>query len=162
MLAYSPIDPSALLLVIVANSTPALLTMLLGDRWARAIDAGLNLPDGRPVFGPHKTWRGLAGGILAAGSAGMLLSVGFATGAAFGLLALLGDLLSSFLKRRLGRSSGQSTPILDQAPEALLPMLVLQDHLALGASAMLGTTAVFTLLDIIAAKVLDSRRTPSR
>ncbi|HEX9773570.1 MAG TPA: CDP-archaeol synthase, partial [Steroidobacteraceae bacterium] len=120
------------------------------------------LPDGRPIFGSHKTWRGLIGGTLAGGATGALLSAGFATGAVFGLLALTGDLLSSFIKRRLARPSGRDTPLLDQLPETLLPMLLLHDRLSLGAGAILGTAALFTLLDLVAAKVFTFRRAPSR
>ena len=156
------LDLSALILVAVANSTPVLLSMLLRNRWAYPVDGGRTLPDGRPLFGSHKTWRGLIGGTLAGGAAGSLLSEGFATGAAFGLLALIGDLLSAFVKRRLALESGRSMPLLDQLPEAMLPMLLLQDRLSLGTGAILGTAALFTLLDLVAAKVFTFRREPSR
>jgi predicted MPP superfamily phosphohydrolase len=48
------------------------------------------------------------------------------------LLAMLGDLLSSFIKRRLALDSGQSVVVLDQLFESLLPTLYLSIALDLG------------------------------
>lgn len=158
----SLINLEALLLLAAANSAPVLLSMLLGDRWAASIDGGRHLRDGRPVFGPHKTWRGLLGGTAAAGVTGALLSAGFVTGAAFGLLALIGDLLSSFIKRRLGYQSGRDSPVIDQLPEALLPLLVLHGRMGVGLAAGGGTLGTFILLGVAAAKVFTYRRTPGR
>ncbi len=155
------LDLTALALLVTANSTPVLLSMVLGRRWAQPIDGGLKLPDGRPLLGSHKTWRGLIGGTAAAGIVGAVLSVGFAAGAAFGLLALLGDLVSSFIKRRMGRASGRDTPFLDQLPEALLPMIVLHDRLDLTLHAIAGTAVVFMVLDLLATGLLGSRKAPS-
>jgi len=91
--------------------------------------------------------------MVAAGAAGMSVSVGFTTGAAFGALALTGDLLSSFVKRRLARASGHWMPLIDQIPESLLPMLVLQHPLGLEGGSIFATIAVFTLLDMVASKL---------
>ncbi len=156
------IDARALLLVIAANSAPVLSAWLLHRRFDRPIDAGVTLPDGRALFGAHKTWRGLIAGTLAAALTGALLRVGVLTGAAFGLLTLLGDLLSSFLKRRLGQASGRSAPLIDQLPEALLPMLVLAAPLGLSVAEICGTVIAFTVLDLLAAAVLDRGRLPNR
>lgn len=71
---------------------------------------------------------------------------------AFGTLALIGDLCSSFLKRRLGRPSGSWTPLLDQLPEALLPMLVLRVPMGLDTAAIAGTAALFMAFDLMVAK----------
>ena len=97
------------------------------------IDFGKKAKDGRPILGAGKTWRGLIGGTL----------TGMALGAIFNVLALyvldkpewafaedwptalfilfllafgsmFGDLLGSFLKRRLGREKGSKFPIMDQ------------------------------------------------
>jgi CDP-2,3-bis-(O-geranylgeranyl)-sn-glycerol synthase len=139
----------ALLMLIAANSTPVIIARALGNRYAAPIDANRSLRDGRPLFGPHKTWRGVISGTLAASLTGALLGTGFMAGAAFGAIALAGDLLSSFLKRRLGCRSGRSLPLLDQLPEALLPMLVLRGPMGLDATAIVGTAVVFSLLDAL-------------
>lgn len=149
------IDVPALLLIIAANSAPVLGARLLRRRFNQPVDAGMVLPDGRALFGAHKTWRGLAAGTLAAAFLGALLSVGALTGAAFGLLTLLGDLLSSFLKRRLGQPSGRSVPLIDQLPEALLPVLALRVPFGLDAVQICGTVLVFTALDLLASRLAN-------
>jgi len=149
----------ALALLIVANSTPVVLSRMLGGHFAGPIDGGLRLPDGTEVLGAHKTWRGMAGGAIAAGALGTLLGWGFITSAGFGALALVGDLLSSFLKRRFGCGAGRSMPLLDQLPEALLPMLVLRGRIGLTTASIVGTAAVFTALALAAAWVSTRNRT---
>ena len=139
-------------MLVLANSTPVILASILGKRYSAAIDANTVLRDGRPLFGSHKTWRGLLGGTLMSGVAGSFLSPGFVTGAAFGALALTGDLCASFLKRRLHRASGRWTPLIDQLPEALLPLILLRDRMGLDTAAIAGTAAVFTALDLIFAR----------
>lgn len=105
---------------------------LLGERCNRPIDGGWRLPDGRPLLGASKTWRGLVIGVALAAIVGAGLGFGPVFGALFGAASLAGDLLSSFLKRRLGiASSGRATG-LDQIPEALLPLLYARAALDLG------------------------------
>jgi CDP-2,3-bis-(O-geranylgeranyl)-sn-glycerol synthase len=101
--------------------------------------------DGRRILGPSKTWSGFWFGtlfalpiglfqawlilqappslaivpqfaptVLAAVPVVLLLSGG----------AMTGDALGSFIKRRLGRTSGQRTLLLDQMPFVLLPIAV--------------------------------------
>ena len=147
------VDFRSLFLLVAANTAPVLLARALPGRLAYPIDANRILRDGQPLFGSHKTWRGLIAGTLAASAAGISVSVGFATGAAFGALALTGDLLSSFVKRRLARASGHWTPLIDQIPESLLPLLILQHQLGLEGGSLFGTVAVFTLLDMVASKL---------
>jgi len=143
----------ALVLLIVANSTPVILSRTLGGHVAAPIDGGLRLQDGTAVLGAHKTWRGMVGGSLAAGVAGTLLGWGFIRSATFGALALLGDLLSSFVKRRFGLTAGRWMPLLDQLPEALLPMLVLRSRVDLTVGSIVGTAAAFTVIALAAAWV---------
>jgi CDP-2,3-bis-(O-geranylgeranyl)-sn-glycerol synthase len=146
------IDFPVLLMLIAANSAPVFAAQFLGRQLSAPIDGNRSMPDGRPILGSHKTWRGLVTGTLAAGLVGLLVARGFLIGALFGALALTGDLLSSFIKRRSGRTSGESVPLLDQLPEALLPMLALQGALGLGMGAIVGTTLVFAALDVSTAR----------
>lgn len=95
------------------------------------IDFGRSLRDGHRVFGDGKTWRGLAGGIVAGIVIGLLLhlagsavlpalSFGATLGAATTAIvllaagALLGDLAGAFVKRRLGKPRGAPVLGLDQ------------------------------------------------
>lgn len=127
------------LLLGAANSAPPLAALLLQGRCPWPVDLGLTLTDGRRLFGTHKTWRGLVAGTLAGGLAGVVLGFGAGTGLVAGALALVGDLLSSFLKRRLGRASGQDVPGLDQFFEAALPLALLHAQgIVSGAAALWG------------------------
>jgi CDP-2,3-bis-(O-geranylgeranyl)-sn-glycerol synthase len=136
-----------LLLLSAANMAPILARRLLGSRAGWPIDGGLRFVDGRPLLGASKTWRGLALGTLAAALLAPLFGYSMEVGATLGLLSLVGDALSSFLKRRLGvPSSGQVFGI-DQVPEALLPLLVLRDSLGLPWLTVLGVTLAFLLLE---------------
>lgn len=64
---------------------------------------------------------------------------------------MLGDALSSFVKRRIGiASSGRATG-LDQIPEALLPLLAVYTTLGLTYLEVVSITLAFFLLEIPAA-----------
>ena len=78
---------------------------------------------GNPLFGKGKTVSGFLGGVLAGSAAGLILSffgsaaqfnMNFATGFIIALGAMSGDLVGSFIKRRLGVKRGESFLLLDQ------------------------------------------------
>jgi RimJ/RimL family protein N-acetyltransferase len=150
--AAALVDPGAFLLLTAANATPVVVARLLGRRLAAPIDALFRSRQARPVFGAHKTWRGLASGMGACAAAGALLPCGAWIGLSFGLLALTGDLASSFVKRRLRWREGHEVPFLDQLPESLLPLCVLAGPLELSAASIAGTAALFMLLDLLTAR----------
>lgn len=138
----------ALLLLIVANATPVVATMLLGNRLAAPLDLGATLRDGTRVLGDHKTWRGVVVGVVACAIAAHLLGLTFTVGVEFGALSLLADTAASFVKRRLRLAAGTEVPGLDQLPESLLPLWALSTPLGIGLSDCLLVTAVFLVLDI--------------
>jgi CDP-2,3-bis-(O-geranylgeranyl)-sn-glycerol synthase len=97
----------------------------------RPIDLGKNFFDGNPVLGGHKTFRGFLAGIIVGTLVGLVQTViyeqvlfqyeygyqfqySILLGFALSLGALNGDLIESFIKRRLNRSPGKSLPIADQ------------------------------------------------
>jgi CDP-2,3-bis-(O-geranylgeranyl)-sn-glycerol synthase len=142
-----------LLLIVVANSAAWAAAQLIGARWATPLDCGITLRDGSRLLGDHKTWRGLTAASIACGVAAQLLGLGFRLGAAFGALALLGDALSSFAKRRLRLSPGAEVPGLDQIPEAILPLIILQQYVGVGLVDSLIVTTLFAALDISATRL---------
>ena len=146
--AGTVIDPGALLLLVAANATPVVVARLFGAHLDTPIDAAFGRSESAPLFGAHKTWRGIVAGILACTAIGALLPCGAWVGAGFGALALAGDLGSSYVKRRMHQSAGHPAPLLDQLPESLLPLILLGDRLALTGLSMLGTAVLFTLLDM--------------
>jgi CDP-diglyceride synthetase len=146
----------ALLLVIVANLAPWAAGRLLPRRWRAPLDGGAALADGNRLLGDHKTWRGLAAGILACALVARLLRQPLLLGAAFGALALAADAASSFLKRRLRLRPGTEIPGLDQLPEALIPLLVLARPLGLHFIDAIAVAVIFTFLDLAALRLRHS------
>lgn len=124
-------DLILLLLLLIANGSPILARHALRDRLAAPVDGGHTLADRRRLFGPAKTWRGVVAAVLATTLAATLLGPSWSIGALIGLFAMLGDLLSSFVKRRLGIPAGGMAAGLDHLPESLLPLLVCQPLLGL-------------------------------
>lgn len=142
-----------LLLLTVANNAPIAAKLLLGSRWNFPIDGGLLFVDKRPLLGSSKTWRGLLSAVLWAALLAPVLGFSAATGALAGGLAMAGDALGSFIKRRLGVPTSGRAFGLDQLPEALLPLVVLQDTLQLSWLLIAGVALAFLLLETPAARL---------
>jgi len=127
----------------IANAAP----VVLGG--GRAIDGGRRFIDGRRIFGAGKTVRGFLAGLAAGTLVGMLQ--GIATGSlshylVLGFLlalgALMGDLLGSFIKRRLGIKRGSAAPGLDQLSFVVVALL------AASPLALLGWEKILTIIII--------------
>lgn len=143
-----------LVLLAVANGTPVIAKRLLGQRLAWPLDGGLRLWDGRPLFGPSKTWRGILLALLATGLAAPLLGLSWPLGVLIGALAMAGDLLSSFLKRRLGRPASSRAFGLDQIPESLLPLIAGCYVLDLGWTDVALGTILFVIGEVVLSRWL--------
>ena len=143
-----------LFLLVLANGAPVGAKLLLGDRLAAPLDFGIRLADGNPLFGTSKTMRGIVGAIMATALAGVILGLGWQTGALFGALAMAGDLLSSFTKRRLGRPSSSRATGIDQIPEALLPLFLCRAALGLSLADIAIGAAAFMLGEIYGSRIL--------
>jgi CDP-2,3-bis-(O-geranylgeranyl)-sn-glycerol synthase len=85
------------------------------------LDFGRNFPDGRPVFGKNKTFRGFFSGLAVGAVAGLAETAVFgfqSFPALLGVLlsfgALMGDLMGAFLKRRIDLAPGELLPVIDQ------------------------------------------------
>jgi CDP-2,3-bis-(O-geranylgeranyl)-sn-glycerol synthase len=93
------------------------------------LDFGMTFFDGKPFFGSHKTFRGFLAGIIVGTLAGLVQTILFENflfryspkfqytvflGFMLSLGALTGDLIESFVKRRLNLSPGASMPVADQ------------------------------------------------
>ena len=111
---------------IFAAKIPAL------KKFDAPIDGGKQI-GGQDIFGSHKTWRGFVAGIIVSTTilfiqqllmmqteAFSFVEIDYAAlpvlllGPAFAIGALGGDLLESFLKRRIGIASGKSWLFFDQ------------------------------------------------
>ncbi len=133
---------TALLLLLppyIANGSPPVITKILRKQ-CLPIDLGKNFIDNKRVFGDGKTYEGFIGGILAGYSISLLvykfvLYLAPPNVVAFlrkltpvdifllCVLALLGDLLGAFIKRRLGLPRGAPAPLLDQLDFIVFPFL---------------------------------------
>ena len=131
-----------LVLLAVANGTPVIVKRVFGARADHAIDCGMRLADGRFMFGPSKTIRGVISSVIATALMAAAVGLTVHAGAVIALGAMGGDLASSFVKRRLGLEPSSKATGLDQIPEALLPCLLLSAILPLTA----GDIAVIVLL----------------
>lgn len=143
-----------LLLIIVANGAPIVLRALLKNRFDTAIDFGYRLAGNSPLFGKSKTWRGFTGSVVITSIGAVLLGYSMATGALIAVYAILGDLFSSFIKRRLGLAPSSMAPLLDQVPESLLPALMLKDSFGLDTKDIMILVSVFIVAELILSKVL--------
>lgn len=118
-----------LFLLLLANATPVLARELLQHRFDRPLDGGLRFIDGEPLLGPSKTARGVLLSIPVTALGAHLLGLDWHIGALAAALSMAGDLLSSFIKRRMKVPSSGSVPGLDQIPESLFPALACQSAL---------------------------------
>ncbi|AGA90056.1 Putative integral membrane protein DUF46 [Thioflavicoccus mobilis 8321] len=141
-------------LIIVANGAPILLDNILGPRLRRPVDGGRVLRDGRRLLGGSVTVRGVVAAVALPAGLAPLLSQGVAVGVVIGLLAMVGDAASSWIKRRLGLASSARAIGLDQVPESLLPLLALAPALDLGWRDIVVIVAAFTAFDLIISRVL--------
>jgi hypothetical protein len=132
-----------LILLWLVNFAPSFLAQIFESKWNSPIDGGYLLLDGRPLFGRHKTIRGVLAGIITGSLIGPALGFPLWLGLGAGFLSMLGDLLSSFLKRRFSFASGDAVPGLDQIPEGLLPFVLFTPYYSLSAGYVLLFGAVF-------------------
>jgi CDP-2,3-bis-(O-geranylgeranyl)-sn-glycerol synthase len=91
---------------------------------------------------------------IASAVAAPLVGLTVETGALVGLSAMAGDMLSSFVKRRLRLASSAEAPGLDQVPESLLPMLAVKGLLGLSALDILVAVGGFWIGELLVSRLL--------
>lgn len=143
-----------LILLTVANGTPVLAAKIFGDNFALPLDGNVTLADGQPLFGPSKTLRGLLLSILVTSLFGPLVGLSLMIGALVASAAMIGDLLSSFLKRRLGLFASSRSVGLDQIPESLLPLLASKLILPLTLLDIMLATGIFLIGALALSRIL--------
>ena len=131
-------------------------------RWSLAVDGDRRFFDGRPIFGRSKTVRGVALAVLATTAAAPLLGLEWDIGARIGVFAMVGDLFSSFCKRRLGVAPSSPAPGLDQIPETLFPLVACGAPLSLTIAGVALVVAVFTAGDLVLSRLLYAFRLRDR
>lgn len=137
----------AVLLLVAANGGPVLARLAWRGRYAWPVDGGLRLFDGRPLFGTSKTWRGLIAALGSTMAVAWCLDLEVLLGGLFALLAMTGDLSSSFCKRRLGKVESSRARGLDTLPESLLPAWALKSSLHLSDEEIVLVAGLFFFLE---------------
>ena len=96
-----------LILLSLANGSPVIAKQIFGANCAAPVDGNTPFIDGRPLFGPSKTIRGIVVSLVVTALGAILLGLHFWIGLLVAGTSMAGDLFSSFLKRRirLGPSS---------------------------------------------------------
>ena len=120
-----------LVLMTLANGTPIVAKKIFDSHFSFPLDAGTIFFDGRPLFGPSKTIRGILISVLITTASAPLIGLDLTIGAIVAGAAMAGDLFSSFVKRRLNFPPSSRALGLDQVPESLFPMLACRDALSL-------------------------------
>ena len=143
-----------LLLIIIANGAPILIHRLLHGSFNLAVDFGQKLPDKNRLFGSSKTWRGIAAALAATAIAAWLLGYPPETGLLVAVYAILGDLGSSFIKRRLSMEPSSMALLLDQVPESLFPALMMMHTFDLDISSVILLVLIFIIIELLLSHIL--------
>lgn len=143
-----------LFLLLAANGAPILGRILFGSRLTRPVDSQHRLADGQPIFGASKTWRGIGIALLITPLLAVLITLPPLVGVLVAALAMAGDLLSSFIKRRLGIEPSGMAFGLDQLPESLLPLIAVGWYYGMDWRLVLGLTLIFLILELVLSRIL--------
>lgn len=143
-----------MILLVVANGTPVAAKKVLGDAFERPLDSGAVFFDGRPLFGPSKTIRGIVLSLLATPLAASAMGLQWELGALVAALAIVGDLFSSFVKRRMGLPPSSMAVGLDQIPESLFPLVASRLLLPVTLLDILAGVMIFLVGELILSRIL--------
>jgi CDP-2,3-bis-(O-geranylgeranyl)-sn-glycerol synthase len=116
------IDPIIFILPAWASNTTPIFVKKI-NFLNNPVDFGLSFK-GQRIFGDNKTWRGLISGTLIGTIMALVLGESIYVGMILGFGALLGDLIGSFTKRRLGLAPSKPSLLLDQTPYVIVPILL--------------------------------------
>ena len=151
-----------LVLLTIANGVPVIAKKILGDWLAWPIDGGRLFWDGRPFLGKSKTFRGALLATTTSTIGGLVVGLGLGIGMLIGFTAMAGDMLSSFVKRRLRLAPSAMAPGLDQVPESLLPLLAARPLLGLSVLDVAVGVAAFWIGELIVSRLLYAFRIRDR
>jgi len=151
-----------LVLLALANGSPVVAKRIFGTAFSRPLDGNAEFVDGRPVFGPSKTVRGIIVSLPVTALAAPLLGLPLRIGLMIGATAMAGDLFSSFVKRRLALPPSSRATGLDQIPESLFPLLACRSALSLSAMDIAAGCAGFFVGELLLSKLFFRLRLRDR
>jgi CDP-archaeol synthase len=141
-------------LLTAANGTPVLAKKLLPRFMGRPVDGEYEFFDGRAVFGPSKTIRGVLLAVSITLVLSPLIGLPWFIGGIVGTTAMAGDLFSSFIKRRMNLAPSAMALGLDQIPECLFPMLACKPLIDLTIIDIALIVAAFFTCELVASPLL--------
>jgi hypothetical protein len=145
-----------LILLALANGSPIVAKRIFGNNCAQPLDGNIKFVDGQRLFGASKTVRGILVSIFVTSACAPLLGLKFKIGLLVATTAMTGDLLSSFLKRRLDLPPSSKASGLDQIPESLFPLLACRQALSLTTLDIVVGTAIFFVSEVVLSRLLFS------
>jgi hypothetical protein len=143
-----------LFLLAVANSSPVIARKLLGKSLNQPLDCGVAFLDGRPLFGRSKTIRGIVISLIATSAFAPVIGFDWISGLTVASVAMVGDLSSSFLKRRFDLSPSSRAIGIDQVPESLFPTVAVRSILGLSPFDIILVVIIFFLGEILFSRLL--------
>lgn len=143
-----------LFLLLLANGTPVIVKKLLRSRWAYPLDGGRKFVDGKALFGNSKTIRGIISSVLVTSAGAALIGYSIQTGILFAAASLSGDLVSSFIKRRLNIPPSSRALGLDQLPESILPLIICWQALELNIPTAMTIVLIFFWGELVLSLIL--------
>jgi hypothetical protein len=154
---FAPVEVAVLeiklfILILVANGSPVITAKLLGQRLAWPVDFGMRLWR-KPLLGPSKTYRGIVAAMLFTSLCAWPFGIDVRIGLLIAFVAMIGDLLASFTKRRMGIPSSGMAPGLDQIPESLLPLLAVKQMLGLDAATIFLLVLCFIFVELALSRI---------
>ncbi|HTW35418.1 MAG TPA: CDP-archaeol synthase [Rhizomicrobium sp.] len=156
------LDLKVLVLVSVANAAPVIAQDIFGRSLSYPVDGRAMFFDAQPLLGASKSVRGLVSSLLATTLVAPIVGLSWLAGALIGAAAMLGDLCSSFIKRRMKLPPSSMTTGLDQIPESLFPLLACAAFLPLSVTDIAIVVACFGAGEVFGSRFLHRIRLRDR
>lgn len=138
----------------MANASPIIMRKILCNNYAFPLDANILFFDHKPLLGSSKTWRGLIASLLITSASSYILGYSLLLGASISMAAMLGDMLSSFIKRRLKLLPSSQMLFIDQIPEVLLPSLFMFNIFNLSLTSLILLISLFIIFELAISRPL--------
>ncbi len=142
-----------LVLLALANGAPVIAKKIFGKALDFPVDGGCTFFDGRPLLGRSKTVRGVVASVLVTAVAAPVIGLPWLVGAAAACGAMAGDMLSSFIKRRLDVPPSGMAIGIDQIPESLVPALACRYWLPFSALDIGAIVLAFLACELLLSRV---------
>ncbi|MEJ2179944.1 MAG: CDP-archaeol synthase [Gammaproteobacteria bacterium] len=143
-----------LLLIVAGNGAPILIRFILGNRMQMPVDFHRKFIDDKRIFGNSKTWIGLVSIPVASIGTAWLMNQAIEIGVLVGFGIMLGDLFSSFTKRRMNMKESSMAVGLDQIPESLFPLILVKDIVGLDFMQIVFGVVLFIIFELLVSRML--------